>query len=559
MPSGGSGTLDTMVTGRIATFAGDTGYGWVEAIGIRGGKVVATGTAADVDAASGPSTKRLSLAPDEIALPGFTDAHVHLIDTAIAAELLDLFAAPTLEGALDMVAAAAARIPAPAWILGSGWDQRRWSGWPHADMLERVAPGRHVALRSFDLHALWASPAALAAAGIDTTSPDPPGGIYRRDADGVPDGIMFEKASEVVLGRVPPPSPEALRRAIRSIGRDFLGYGVVGVHELGTLFPDTSNESLDVYAALAAAGELPIRLHAGVRADGLENALERGLRSGGPIGGSDPTRLAFGWLKLFADGTLGSRTAALLEPREGTDERGMFTNPPEFLRERTGRAAAGRHHDDDPHDRRRRRSPSPSTSSARPRRPARFMPRLEHVQLCHPDDRSAVRGARNCRLRPADSPPGGCSRRPPRLGRPRRIARLHLADAPRLRRDPRIRPGRAARTDRPVARHLARRHPPRPDLGRRLAIWPARGDHPGASAPRFDCRAVADREGPARWSPRARRTRGPDRASGRPARSRVLPRRDLICASAPHCPRRRDSPGAVAARHGDGDLSGDSW
>src|SRR3954470_2662918 len=158
--------LEVLLTGRIATFAGDAGYGWVEALGITGGKVAAAGVLADVEALADGRTQRITLAPGEVALPGVTDAHVHLVDTAIAAQSLDLFAAPTLDAALDMVAAAVARIPAPGWILGSGWDQRRWGTWPHAEMLERVAPGRHVALRSFDLHALWASPAALVAAGI---------------------------------------------------------------------------------------------------------------------------------------------------------------------------------------------------------------------------------------------------------------------------------------------------------------------------------------------------------------------------------------------------------
>ncbi|HTK45343.1 MAG TPA: amidohydrolase [Patescibacteria group bacterium] len=348
--------------------------------------VVAAGRRSDVEGAAGPRTRRIELGPGEVALPGFTDAHIHLVDSAIAAESIDVFAAPTLDDALELVADAAARIPAPGWILGSGWDQRRWGVWPHADMLERVAPGRHVALRSFDLHALWASPAALAAAGIDAGSPDPPGGIYRRDAEGRPDGIMFEKASEVVLGKAPPPTPEMLRRAIRSIGRSCLELGVVGTHELGTLFPDISNGALDVYASLADAGELPVRVHAGVRADGLENALERGLRSGSRIGSADPSWLAFGWLKLFADGTLGSRTAALLEPREGSTDRGLLTNPPEFLAERTNTAAAAGiattiHSIGDAAVRLGLDVLGPTARSAS------FMPRLEHVQLCHPDDR----------------------------------------------------------------------------------------------------------------------------------------------------------------------------
>jgi len=178
-----------------------------------------------------------------------------------------------------------------------------------------------------------------------------------------------------------------LRQAIRSIGRACLELGVVGAHELGTLFPDTSNEALDVYASLADAGELPIRVHAGVRADGLENALERGLRSGSRIGEAEPSRLAFGWLKMFADGTLGSRTAALLEPREGTTERGLFTNPPEFLEERTGTAAAAGiattiHTIGDAAVRLGLDVLGPTARSAT------FMPRLEHVQLCHPDDRA---------------------------------------------------------------------------------------------------------------------------------------------------------------------------
>jgi predicted amidohydrolase YtcJ len=379
--------LDAIVSGRIATFAGDAGYGWVEALGIQGGRIVAAGSLADVGDGADAGTRRIELAPGEVALPGMLDAHVHLVDAAIAAESLDLFAAQTLDAALDMVATAAARIPAPGWILGAGWDQRRWGGWPHADMLERVAPGRHVALRSFDLHALWASPAALAAAGIDRDTPDPEGGIIRRSAEGVPDGIFFEKASEVVIGRVPPPTAEMLRRAIRSTGNAFLQLGVVGAHELGTLFPDTANDSLDVYASLADAGDLPIRVRAGVRADGLENAIERGLRSRSRIGEAGPARLSFGWLKLFADGTLGSQTAALLEPREGTQERGLFTNPPDVLTERTNRAAQAGittmiHTIGDAAVRVALDILAPTAPAAT------FMPRLEHVQLCHPDDRA---------------------------------------------------------------------------------------------------------------------------------------------------------------------------
>ena len=377
--------MDAIVTGRIATFAREVGYGWVEAIAIRDGKVVAAGLRGDVETAVGGGARRFDLTPDEIALPGMTDAHIHLIDAAIAADAINLFDAATFDDAIAMIVHAARRIPTPGWILGSGWDQRRWGRWPNAADLERVVPGRLVALRSFDLHALWASHAALLVAGIGPGSPDPAGGILRRDDDGNPTGILFEKASELVTGLVPPPTPAEARRIIGAIGRELLSFGVVGAHELGTLAPDTANQALDIYAAMAGAGELPIRLHAGVRADGLEDAIERGLRSGSAIGAAPTDRLAFGWLKLFADGTLGSRTAALLEPRSGTDERGLFTNPPEVLRERTALAARHGiatkiHTIGDAAVRAALDILGPTAANAP------FMPRLEHVQLCHPDD-----------------------------------------------------------------------------------------------------------------------------------------------------------------------------
>jgi len=380
-------TLDAIVVGRIATLAGETGFGWVEALGIRGGRIVAAGSRATVEAAAGPGTRRLDLEPGEVALPGFHDAHVHLVDAAIARDAIDLFAAPTFDAALELVRAAAARHPAPAWILGSGWDQRRWGRWPTAADLNAAVPGRHVALRSFDLHALWASSLALAAAGIGAGTPDPPGGLIQRDADGAPTGIFFEKASEVVLAKAPPPTPDRLRRAIRGIGREYLELGVVGVHELGTLFPDAANASLDVYAAMAEAGQLGVRLVAGVRADGLDDAIDRGLRSGGPIGGAPTDRLAFGWLKQFADGTLGSRTAKTLAPREGTDETGIFATEPQVLAERAARAAAAGisttiHAIGDGGVRAALDALEPTSAGSA------YMPRIEHVQLCDPDDRA---------------------------------------------------------------------------------------------------------------------------------------------------------------------------
>lgn len=379
--------LDTLVSGRVATFAGESGFGWVEAIGIRDGAVAFAGSAVDLESRADPHTRRIELEPGEIALPGIIDAHIHLVDTALAVDHVDLSTTPTLEAALAVVRAAAERVAAPGWLVGFGWDQRRWGVYPSADDLERVAPGRLVSIHSFDHHAILASHAALAAASIDASTPDPAGGVIRRDAGGAPDGVLLENASGLVVDRIPKPEPDDIRRALLALGRRLLEVGVVGAHEPGSLAADPTNAILDLYEDMAAAGELPFRLRAGVQDDGLENAIERGLRSGAAIGGSDPARLGMGWLKLFADGTLGSRTAALLEPLEGGGGTGIFTTPPETLRSLAARAAAAGittqiHAIGDAAVRAALDALAPTTGAAT------YMPRLEHIQLCHPDDRA---------------------------------------------------------------------------------------------------------------------------------------------------------------------------
>jgi len=379
--------LDALVTGRIATFAGDAGYGWVEAIGIRGGKVAFAGSAVELETRADPHTRRVELEPGEIAIPALTDAHLHLAGAALAAEQVDLATAPTIDEGLARIKTMAARLPDDAWILGGGWDQRRWGRWPTAAELERVVPGRRVAVRSFDHHALWASHAALAVAGIDDDTADPAGGILQRGDDGTATGVLLENASSLVIDCVPPPDTETAKRALRSFGRELLSLGVAAAHDPGSLAPDATGRALDVYTELAEAGELPVRVHAAVRSDGLDDAIARGLRSGAPMGSGEAGWLTFGWLKLFADGTLASQTAALLEPIEGGTDTGMFTTPPDVLRERATRAAAAGiatqiHAIGDAAVRTSLDVLGPTVSKVK------LMPRLEHIQLCHPDDRA---------------------------------------------------------------------------------------------------------------------------------------------------------------------------
>lgn len=340
-------TLETLVVGRVATLAGDRGFGWVEAVGIAGGRVVAVGARADIEGLAGAATRRLILAPDEVVVPALTDAHIHLVEAARAVNQVDLSGAATLEEGLALVAAAHRRLGDGAWLEGTGWDVVRWGGWPTAADLDRVAPGRAAFLWSRELHQVWVSSAAMAAAGIDATTPDPPDGRIRRDEGGAPTGLLHEGASKLVTRLAPEPTTEWLEDAIEAYCRTLPGYGIVAAHDLAQLIPDVDlGGGIAILARLADAGRLPIRVHASVRTDALEVAIERGLRSGDPLGESDRARL--GWLKVFGDGSLYSRTAYLLEPwaiDAGRGDppggpRGMPTTTPDEMARLAARAAA---------------------------------------------------------------------------------------------------------------------------------------------------------------------------------------------------------------------------
>src|SRR6185503_3436892 len=150
-----------LVTGRIATFAGEQGFGWVEAIGISGGRVAFAGSEVALETRADPFTERIVLEPDEVAIPGLTDAHLHLGGAAAATRQVDLSGAATLAEGLALVGAAHLALADPeAWLEGHGWAADRWGRWPTAADLETVAPGRRCALWAHAHHALLVSRAA---------------------------------------------------------------------------------------------------------------------------------------------------------------------------------------------------------------------------------------------------------------------------------------------------------------------------------------------------------------------------------------------------------------
>lgn len=389
--------LDMLVTGRIATLAGATGLGWVEAVGIRDGRIAFAGSEVDLETRADPHTRRIVLERDVVAIPGLTDAHLHLAQAAAARRQVDLSAAATLDAGMAAVAGAHARLSTEpdAWIEGHGWDLDRWGRWPTTGDLEMVAPGRRVALWAHDHHSLLVSRAALVTAAISASTPDPSGGAIRRDESGDPTGILQEAATRFVSVHVPGPDAASLEADIVTVGLELVSLGVVACHDPGAAAPDPELAfNLPAYAALADRDDLPLRVHASVREEGLAAAVDRGLRSGARLGDDPEGRARIGWLKLFADGSLGSRTAALLAdiepepdaPLPSERRRGLWLTEPERLAELASAAAAAGiatqiHAIGDAAV----RAALDVLADTEP--VVALMPRLEHVQLLDPADR----------------------------------------------------------------------------------------------------------------------------------------------------------------------------
>ena len=330
---------------------------------------------------------------------------------------------------MTLIGAAHGRLTdADAWLEGFGWDVDKWGRWPTADDLERVAPGRRVALWAHDHHGLLVSHAALQTAGLDAATPDPAGGVIRRTDDGAPTGVLLEAAAPLVTVHIPLDSQAEVEAGIVTVARELVSLGVVACHDPGGVTPDPDlTRSFPAYASLTDAGRIPIRVHVSIRDDGLETAFARGVRSGQPLGSNPDARARVGWLKLFADGALTSRTAALLEDYEeepgrplATDRRrGVWMTEPEQLEELVRRAAgagiqAQIHAIGDAAVRTALDVlESVSDSSGR----VGMMPRIEHAQMIPPGDGTAIRDRRDRSERPAGPPPNRCARCAPGVGR----------------------------------------------------------------------------------------------------------------------------------------------
>lgn len=307
-----------------------------EAVLLRDGRVAAAGSAAEVRAAAPAGVETLRLDGATIT-PGITDAHVHLTAWALARRRVELGSTRSLEEALERVRRHAAAHPT-GWVQGLGWDRHRWGALPTRQALDRVVPDRPVYLESHDIHAAWLNSEALRRCGITADTLDPPGGqIVRDPASGEPTGILLENAKALAVPHLPQPDAAEVRAALLEAQREAHRLGITGVHSV-------EPSGLADFGALEAAGELRLRVLQHLPLAQLDAAIELGLRSGwrSPTGTGPCARewIRIGGVKMFLDGALGSRTAWMREPYEGTGDRGIQTLPTDEFRGLVRRMAA---------------------------------------------------------------------------------------------------------------------------------------------------------------------------------------------------------------------------
>ena len=302
---------------RILT--GDPAQPAVTGLLLEGETVVAAGDAASL-AADATSTVDL---PGAVAMPGMYDAHIHTANLARDLVSVDMRGARSLDEALDLLRAHVADLPQDAWVFGGRWDSNKWEGSARPDRaaLDRVAPGRKIALPSIDGHSIWASSAALAAVGYTRDTPDPAGGQIVRDERGEPTGITRESANQPFREIMNDPSTDDLDPLLLAAQRELLSVGLTSVHDID------GEDCRASYLRLKAAGELRLRVHKSVPVQALEQAISEGRRTGD---GDD--WFSTGPVKLFGDGALGSHTAYVTEPyADSPGDRGISVTPPDEL------------------------------------------------------------------------------------------------------------------------------------------------------------------------------------------------------------------------------------
>ncbi|MFQ5503634.1 MAG: amidohydrolase [Planctomycetota bacterium] len=331
--------------GKIVTV--DAKHGTVEALAVRGDRILAVGSNEEIQGYVDASTERIDL-EGKLAIPGFIEGHGHFTGLGKALQILDLTKVRSWDEVIEIVAAAVKKASPGEWILGRGWHQEKWDrppeghvgGFPTHHSLSAVSPDNPVRLTHASGHAAFFNAKAMELAGISARTQDPPGGDILRDENGEPTGVFRERAQGLVgrvrgageLRRSREEKEAELRRAIRLADQECISHGVTSFQDAGSSFAE-----IDVFERMVGEGKIRTRLWIMVRASNAQ--LARKLPAYRKIG-TGAHHLTVRAIKQMIDGALGSRGAWLLEPYDDEPgSRGHNTASVEELTE-TARLAA---------------------------------------------------------------------------------------------------------------------------------------------------------------------------------------------------------------------------
>jgi predicted amidohydrolase YtcJ len=321
-----------IVNARVWT--ADNARPWASAVAVSGDVIAAVGSSAEIRKLARAGTRVID-AGGAMVVPGFIDAHVHFMSGGFGLTSVQLRDARTPDEFVKRIAGHAKRLPAGAWMLEGNWDHQNWGGeLPRRDWIDSVTPNTPVFIQRLDGHMSLANTAAMRAAGVTKGTPEVDGGEIVRDAGGEPTGIFKDNAAGLVGRAVPDPLPEQEDAALDAAMTYVAQQGVTSVHNMGTW------GDLAVFDRAHRAGRLRTRIYAAVPLATWER-----LRDTVAVRGLGDDWLHIGALKGFVDGSLGSHTAAMIEPfTDAPNDRGLLVTPADRLESWTrGADAAGLH------------------------------------------------------------------------------------------------------------------------------------------------------------------------------------------------------------------------
>ena len=319
-----------LVNGKIYTV--DNARPIASALAVRGGRVLFVGSDAEARVLANASTRVIDLNGKTV-IPGIVDAHAHLLGLGNTLARVNLAGSTSYDEVIDRVKGFSKDVKPGEWILGRGWDQNRWTSkeFPTHDALSRAFPNNPVVLTRIDGHALLANAKAMELARVSAATTDPEGGRIMRLASGAPSGVFVDKAQSLIGRAVPEATRADTRKAILAAIAESNRWGLTGVHDAGE-----SAETIGIFEELAKAGSYNLRNYVMLSDPGEPGspaALRNPYLRRGPQSALYDGHLWVRAIKLYADGALGSRGAALLAPyADEPTNSGLLVSRPEHLR-----------------------------------------------------------------------------------------------------------------------------------------------------------------------------------------------------------------------------------